>query len=90
MTAPAMSFWKEARGSKTNWVCQLRARDSQMKTVSVQVRHKIKTAAYEIAKQRLDDKLKNSPPRSPVSIAEAAERYFNSLEGVIKPTTIGE
>lgn len=90
MTAPVMSFWKEASGSKTNWVCQLRARDSQMKTVSVQVRHKIKTAAYEIAKQRLDDKLKNTQPRNPVSIAEAAERYFNSLEGVIKPTTIGE
>jgi integrase len=61
-----------------------------MKTVSVQVRHKIKTTAYEIAKQRLDAKLNKDQSKHPVSIAEAAERYFNSLEGVIKPTTVGE
>ena len=90
MSAPKICFWQETKASRKNWVCQIRVMDKQKLKKTIQKRHRLKTVAYERAMEAMNAWLSAVVDVESLSCKDLAGMYYQSLQGTIKDTTLGE
>ena len=90
MSAPKICFWQETKPGSKNWVCQIRVMDKQKRKKTIQKRHRLKTVAYERAMESMNAWLSAAVDAESLSCKDLAGMYYESLQGTIKDTTLGE